>query len=163
MARLKAAHCERGQSIDITCKGEEEERRREERNRRRRRERERKRREEEREKTKEDRGENRFQPGCSKCQRVAAHCVYLCQEGHLHTDLPGQVVLLFLNTVLTGEIVLLFIRTDLPGQVVLLFLHTDLPREFIFLCHGGKLVSFFFTQTCPDAGFLTSGKSGQKF
>ena len=130
MARLKAAHCERGQSIDITYKGEEEERKREERNRRRRRDRERKRREEEREKTKEERGENRLQPGCSKCQRVAAHCVYLCQEGHLHTDLPGQVVLLFL--------------------------HKDLPREFIFLCHGPwRTVSFyFFTLTCPDSLFF---------
>ena len=136
MARLKEAHCERGQSINSTYKGEEEERKREESNRRRRRERERKRREEEREKTKEDRGEKMPQPGCSKCQRVAAHCVYLCQEGHLHTDLPGQVVLL--NTDLPRNIVFLChtliflfnLHTDLPGQVVFIYIQTDLPRKF---------------------------------
>ena len=98
MARLKAAHCERGQGIDSSYKGEEEERRREESNRRRRRERERKRREEERKKMEEQMPK----AGCSKCRRVAAHCVYLCQEGHLHTDLPGQVVLLYLHTDLPG-------------------------------------------------------------
>ena len=31
--------------------------------------------------------------GCSHCRGSAAtECVYLCQKGHLHRDLPGEVV-----------------------------------------------------------------------
>ena len=31
--------------------------------------------------------------GCSHCSgSVATECVYLCQKGHLHRDLPGEVV-----------------------------------------------------------------------
>ena len=66
---------------------------REESNRRRRKERERRRRDEGREEQKRSRREDgREERGCSKCMETVAHCVYLCQEGHLHRDLPGQVV-----------------------------------------------------------------------
>ena len=30
--------------------------------------------------------------GCSHCSgSIATECVYLCQKGHLHRDLPGEV------------------------------------------------------------------------
>ena len=35
---------------------------------------------------------NEDEGGCSHCRgSVATECVYLCQAGHLHRDLPGEV------------------------------------------------------------------------
>ena len=102
-----------GISIDIDKVGEREER--EETNRRRRLQR---RREEKGEKGRQrGRLENneatsrrqeeetvREEGGCSHCRgSVATECVYLCQKGHLHRDLPGEVSAFASRTSLTGN------------------------------------------------------------
>ena len=45
-----------------------------------------------REETANDDEDEEVEGGCSHCRgSVATECVYLCQKGHLHRDLPGEV------------------------------------------------------------------------
>ena len=90
--------------------------------------------------------------GCEECRSGVVECVYLCQEGHLHRDLPGQVRVLLPPLVMSGPVL---------RDIVLSFTILSCPiLSFIpvFYC---LVLSLSCLAPSPPQGCRGCGRRGQ--
>ena len=93
--------------------------------------------------------------GCEECRSGVVECVYLCQEGHLHRDLPGQVRVLLPPLVMSGPVLgtLFCPALSCPVLYSLLFLY--------FTVLSCLVLSLSCPAPSPPQGCRGCGRRGQ--